>query len=84
MNKKMLALGILAMVSLPSCMHPVEQVLNARADQKIQNLQAQGTVSQGACDDVGQIAAKWAGLGLTLDLARDDVPAVTASAHALR
>jgi hypothetical protein len=63
----MLAVAVMSVIALPSCMHPVDQVLHARAASKAAQLEAQGRVSQGACDDVGQYAAK-NGHGLTMDM----------------
>jgi hypothetical protein len=58
MTKMMLALAVISVVALPSCMHPVDQALNARAASRTAHLEESGRVSQGACDDVGQYAAK--------------------------
>ncbi len=58
MNGKLLIVGIVCLAALPSCMHPVDQVLNANAEAKRQALLASGSVSQGACDDVGQYSSR--------------------------
>ncbi len=58
MNKKLLILSAFCLAALPSCMHPVEQVLNASADAKQAALIERGTIAQGACDDIGQYAAR--------------------------
>jgi hypothetical protein len=54
---RMMIAGLVSIVVLPSCMHPVDHVLQVRAEQKRLHIEATGSVSQGACDDVGQYIA---------------------------
>lgn len=58
MVAKIVALGILSLAVLPSCMHPVDRVLHARAEAREASFEARGDIARGACDDVGQYIAK--------------------------
>jgi hypothetical protein len=55
---KILIVGLLSLVALPSCMHPVDQVLHAQLELKQSKMEATGRISQGACDDIGQYIAQ--------------------------
>ena len=58
MTTKLLILPIvLAAATLPSCMTPVSNVLRARSEARLSNLESE-PVTQGACDSLGQSIAK--------------------------
>ncbi len=57
MRKMVLAVGLVSMLALPSCMHPAEQAFDARAANGACLVDAQGRISQGACDRFGQFTA---------------------------
>ncbi len=58
MTAKLLIIPIvLAAATLPSCMTPVSNVLRARSEARLSNLESE-PVTQGACDSLGQNIAK--------------------------
>jgi hypothetical protein len=65
MRKMILAMGFVAMLSLPSCMHPAEQAFEVRAANRACLVDAEGRISQGACDTWGRFTADRVA-GLTL------------------
>ena len=48
---------LLTLVTLPSCMQPVDNALRARSEARLSHLEA-SPIAQGACDSVGQYIAK--------------------------
>jgi hypothetical protein len=58
MNAKLILIGLVALVTLPSCMTPANQILRANADAKQHYLETTATVAQGASDEVGQYIAR--------------------------
>ncbi|HVS73020.1 MAG TPA: hypothetical protein VHQ47_17325 [Phycisphaerae bacterium] len=70
MKTRVLVLGVIGFVALPSCMNVADRMTDARTKQHQAQLEANGTVARGACDDLGQyIAGNLGDSRLTLDAA---------------
>ncbi|HVX85540.1 MAG TPA: hypothetical protein VH253_12225 [Phycisphaerae bacterium] len=68
MKTRILVLGVIGFVALPSCMNVADRLSDARTRQHQAQLEATGTVASGACDDLGQyIAGNLGDSRLTLD-----------------
>jgi hypothetical protein len=66
MRWKKSALVLLCLLTITSCAHPVEQSIEARAEQRRASMMLDAKVSQGACDDVGQFIPSHS-VGMTLE-----------------
>jgi hypothetical protein len=58
MNSKLILIGLVALVALPSCTTPATQILRANAEAKQHYLETTATVAQGASDDIGKYIAR--------------------------
>ena len=58
MTHRIILLGLTCLIVLPSCAHPLDRVMQARAEARQSNLESTGLISSGACDDVGQFIAR--------------------------
>jgi hypothetical protein len=54
MKWKTMAVGLLSLLTITSCAHPVERALQIQSQRRTESLYQMGRISQGACDDVGQ------------------------------
>ena len=66
MTRTFTMLSLVLLTALPSCTHPLDRVLEERAAMRQSSLEAHGQVSNGACDDVGQMIAQQRAAGLSV------------------